>query len=176
MSPSDQASKDYQEFIGTTPVAPPLALTSAILTAVRHELSPSAWSVFFKLLSIHALSAVITLSICPQFGFRLLGDGHGLMAHFMRFGSAGCMAACGFFFLGTSLLVASLLLQPAQLRVVRERRWVEIGSLAILSLAFFAAITPGILLSPALFWLAGALAGAMCVMELGWRLRAPRTT
>ena len=78
-----------------------------ILSRVHADLNPSAYFVFSKLLIIHVFSALVTLSMCPQFGVRLLGEGMGLMHTFMILGPFGCLVACGMFFTGTSVFIAS---------------------------------------------------------------------
>ncbi len=165
---------EFKQFMDGDPVAPPRQVSETILARVHRELSPGGWLVFAKLLALHSLTAIFTLSFCPQLGFRLFGDGPGLMHYFMGFGQLGCMMACGFFFLASSLLVASLVLKPEELRVVRHRRWAELGSIAVLSFGFFFAWNPEVLLSVAILWLMGAFAGGLLALELGWRIRLAR--
>jgi hypothetical protein len=162
---------DFEEFKNATPIAPPKEVSEKILSIVGKDLKAIPWKVFSRLSLIHLFSALFTLSICPQFGFRLFGDGMGLMGHFMSLGHYGCMIACGFFFVGMSLLFASVILKPYELLVIRKHRFTEIGALTLLSLGFFIMINPSdVVFSFALAWLLGSLAGGTIVLEIGWRL------
>jgi hypothetical protein len=169
-------NSEFKEFQEIEPVSPPKHLGEAILSRVRAELHPSALKVFAKLSSIHFFVAALTLAICPQFGFQIFGEGHGLMGYFMKFGHYGCMIACGSFFLGSSLLVATLLLKRGEVDVVRRNRFTQLTSLALLSLGFFIMFDPQILGMYALFWLMGSVAGALVVTEIAWAFRQLRTT
>lgn len=168
------STKDYRDFLESNPQRPPVAVSNRIFSEVHRDLSPLATAVFFKLFAVHAATAIVTLSFCPQLGTRIFGEGPGLMSYFMIFGHLGCMMACGFFFLAASLAVAAIFLRPEELRVIRNHRWAEMGSLAILSLGFFLALNPDVILSVAITWLMGALGGAFFALELGWRYRVRR--
>lgn len=164
--------KDYQEFLQAESVSPPKGLGENIFKAVSADLTPSAWKVFSKLSLIHFLSALLTLSICPQFGFRVFGSGHGLMGVFMNLGPYGCMAACGSFFLGTSVLAAVFTLQTEEIKTLRKYSWVQIATLAMLSFGAFLMIgAEEIVFSFALTWIAGTFLGAFSILELGWFVR-----
>lgn len=164
---------DFEEFKNSPSITPPRGISEKILDTVEKDLKATPWKVFSKLSLIHLASALFTLSICPQFGFRLFGDGMGLMGHFMHLGPYGCMMACGFFFVGMSLLFASLLLKPYELLAIRKHRLAEIGGLAFISLGFFIMIDPeSVVFSFALAWALGSIAGGIAVLELGWMLKA----
>ena len=70
-----------------------------------------------------------------------------------------------------SLLLASFLLDPDQLRVIRRHRWLEVGALTFLSLGLFVMLQAEIVLGFALAWLAGSLLGGLATLELGWSIR-----
>lgn len=140
----------------------------AFFDLVSRDLNPAPSRVFAKLLSIHAVTTLFTLSVCPQFGFRLLGEGMGLMHFFSVFGEYGCLFACGSFFMGTSLLVASLLLSRDEIRQVRKHRVLELGSLALLSLGFFFMLDQSILIPLAVAWVMGGFLSSQAFLELAW--------
>jgi hypothetical protein len=167
-------SKSFKEFLELTPATPPLRVSEQILTRVRRDLSPDARVAFVKLAAVHAVTALFTLSICPQFGIRLLGNGPGLTRFFMSLGHTGCTVACGFFFLATSLAVACFLLRAEELRVIRNHRWTEIGVLALLSLAGFLVLDSQLDSEAWYLWLAGAVGGALVALEVGMRVRFAR--
>ncbi|MEO5969705.1 MAG: hypothetical protein ABIQ95_07230, partial [Bdellovibrionia bacterium] len=82
----DHSSIDFLDFKNGESVVPPLYLTEKIIDQIHHDLNPSAWIVFSKLSLIHFVVGIVTLSICPQFGFRVFGSGAGLMGMFMELG------------------------------------------------------------------------------------------
>lgn len=167
---------DYQEFKDVKQITPPQHLNESVLSFVRGELSPSPWKVFSKVSFIHLISALVTLSFCPQFGFRIFGEGMGLMQHFMHLGSWGCMMACGSFFLGATLVLSLFVLKPAEILALRSHRIATLGALVLLSLGFFIMVDADhILFSIASAWALGSMLGGIAVLELGWILKFSRS-
>ncbi|MBL7664267.1 MAG: hypothetical protein JNM93_03985 [Bacteriovoracaceae bacterium] len=162
---------DFKDFMFSEGVTPPKVLSEKIYKMVDSDLNPSAWKVFTKLTFIHFISAALTLSVCPQFGFRLFGSGTGLMGHFMHFGHFGCMIACGAFFLGSSLLIANFSLKIEEIKIIRKYRWVQIAALISMSLGFFIMLDTEIVFGFAAAWILGSVIGALSVLELGWYVR-----
>ena len=162
---------DSVEFRNTQPVNPPQILSEQIFSRVRRDLNPSIWKVFSKLSLIHFFTALATLSICPQFGVRLLGEGVGLMTYFMQFGAYGCMLACGSFFVGSSVLVAMIILRSEEIRVIRNHRILELGALSLLSLGFFIMLQAKMILGIFFAWAVGSFVGGILMLELGWNIR-----
>ena len=162
---------EFDQFIASNEEFPPPAISERILVEVRKDLNPSPFVVFSKLVAIHSLTALVTLSVCPQFGFRILGDGMGLMRIFMSLGRYGCLIACGAFFTGSSLLLAATLLKVEEVRVLRKYRVTELGSLALLSLGFFIMRDAELFLGLTFSWLFGAWIGSLISLEIGWSLR-----
>lgn len=165
--------REFQEFLDSTET-PPSRISEGVVKKVRQELNPSAWSVFAKLALIHALTSLGSLSLCPQFGVHVFGNGIGLMDYFMKMGSVACMGACGAIFVGASLLVASAVLRPEEVRVIRKNRLLELGALSFLSLGVFVMLDAQIVLAFAAAWALGSLLGGIATLELGWFLRTRR--
>ena len=161
---------DFGAFLDADPSTPPEGVSGRIIGVVHQDLNPGAWGVFLKLAAIHSVVGGLTLLVCPQFGVNLLG-GMGLMGLFMRFGDTVCMIACGVVFCGGSLLAASLVLLPEEVRAVRRRGVLQIPLLALLSIGVFICLDPSILGGLAMFWLVGSIAGGFGTLELGWALR-----
>lgn len=147
----------------------PEYLRFSIQTAVLSDLSPSFLRVLAKLGVIHVLTSLVTLSICPQFGFRLWGEGMGLMNVFMRLGEVGCALACGIFFLGASLLLASVILKRAEWRTIRNHRLLTVTALLLPSLGFFRIMDGVFFLEFSLGWLIGAGFAGIFLLEGVWR-------
>ena len=93
------------------------------------------------------------------------------MHYFMGRGSFWCAMACGTFFIGTSILVATLALRPEEIRALRKNRISELGALAFLSLGFFIMINKEMVLGFSLVWFVGSISGGIAFLEVGWALR-----
>jgi hypothetical protein len=167
----DQTSKDYLEFLNSEGFAPSLALTEKLKNNIFQDLHPNFWLVLSKLALIHLVSAVVTLSLCPQFGFGLFGVEMGLMHFFNLFGDYVCFALCGAFFIGMTLLIASFLLRPEETRQIRKYWPLQISALILLSLGFFIMVEAEIIFGFASLWIFGSLFGGFAFMELGWWMR-----
>lgn len=162
---------EFKEFMQTPGAQPPASLSSRVRDGIVQRLNPSQLQVFARLAAIHAISGAITLMMCPQFGFRLIGEGMGISHYFMFLGEVGCIVACGVFFLGTSALVAALALKPEEVRAVRRHELLQISSVVFLSLGVFAMLRAEIVLGFAIAWIVGSVLGGIAMLELGWRVR-----
>lgn len=169
--------KDWQIFKASArgDVQAPNHLRTAIQAAVFSDLSPSFIRVLGKMGIIHVLTSLVTLSICPQFGFRVWGEGMGLMDVFMRLGDVGCALACGIFFLGTTLVLASLILRRAEWRTIRNHRLLTVTSLLLPSLGFFRVMDGVFFLEFSLAWMLGAFLIGVFLLESVWRWKHLRT-
>jgi len=163
--------QELKEFSAAGGAAPSEALSRGILARVRADLTPSVLSVMVKVSVFHALAGALTLSVCPQFGFRLFGSGMGLMRVFMAMGHTACMIACGFFFLASSLLLSALLLSPEELRKLRAHRVFGLAYLILLSLIFFVIVDAQVAAGFLGLWLLGSVVGGLFSLELGWLFR-----
>lgn len=158
--------EDFEEFCSSYE-APPPELRERVMKRVRADLEPSQLRVFLTLLALHSAVSIGTLSLCPQFGFRLFGSGMGLMGFFMQFGGLACMGACGAIFLGFSAFLAPLALTRFELKTLERIKVVHFGLLAGFSLAFFASVDAYLSLNLILTWSLGALLGAYSCYEAG---------
>lgn len=170
MTIDSKLKREYDEFMARTEV-PPAAISEQLISVIHHELNPSIWRVLAKLSLIHLFSAVVTLSICPQFGVRIFGQGMGLMVYFMRLGDQVCAAACGAFFTMFSLFVAGIVLRSEEVRAIARHRGAEILALTGLSLGFFIMLRADIVIEFALVWFGGAVLGGLSGLGLGWLFR-----
>lgn len=170
----NEIQSEYREFMELAPVRPPSAVSERILQSVSRDLNPNAWKVFAKISLIHLSVGIVTLSLCPQFGVRVFGEGLGLMKYFLHLGTYGCMAACGAFFIGMSLLVGAFMLRPEELRKFRENQWLGLAAMILLSLGVFIMANAEILMGFAVAWFMGSFLGGWGAMELAWKLRVQR--
>jgi hypothetical protein len=166
-----ETNQEYQEFLNSEGVLPPSSLTEKILTSVRKDLNPNSWFVFSKMALIHFTSGLFTLSICPQFGVSLFGDRVGVTKYFMNLGQYGCIAACGAFFVGISLLLTGLILKREELKRLREHELLQLSAVIFLSLGAFVMADAEILIGFGIAWAIGSLLGGLAMIELSWLIR-----
>jgi hypothetical protein len=139
------------------------AASSQLLNKVKSEIAlhaPKFRNVALKLGLIHLVSSCMTLLACPQFGFRLFFQGHGLMHYFMQISDTFCYAFCGAFYLATTFLLARWVLRYDEWLVIKKSRVLAIGSVAMLSLGAFFMISGEVNWELAVVWLFGATLGA----------------
>ncbi len=164
-------NKEFQEFMATSEIEPSKKVSKVIQEHVYRELNPSSAYVFGKLALVHLVVGTITLLFCPQFGLSLTSH-MGLMHWLMQFGSAVCMFGCGVFFLGTSALVASFVLRPEEIKIIRKTQFWQFALLAIVSMGIFLTLGPQAFETLAILWVAGSILGALASMEIGWLVRS----
>ena len=170
LSPQEWAN-EYKNFVTANEIPAPAQLTHQIMARVESELNPAAWRVFSRLTLIHAVVGTLTLLFCPQFGVSPLSE-MGLMSLFMQFGEGACMLACGAVYVGTSLLAASFLLRPEELRVLRRTEALQIPLLGLLSIGAFICFGASIVAEMTILtWLLGSILGGMFTLELGYFIR-----
>lgn len=168
---------EFRKFISAEPSASPLLRPTALFTEVHRDLNPAPGNVFLKLIAIHVVTSIATLSICPQFGFRLFGEGMGLMHYFMALGERGCLVACGTFYMGATLAVAGFILRGEELRTIRQNRALVLGALALLTFGVFVMADAAFELQLALgfsftvAWFVGTAIGGLGFLEASWRFR-----
>lgn len=165
---------DFQDFMRGESTAVPQGVTERIFSLVRKDLNPSAWICFSKLFGIHLVVGTLSLSICDQFGMNPFGTGFSLSTYFMKFGHSVCMSLCGFVFFTLSLLLAWILLSRDEMGVVRKNSWIQLPSLALLSLAVFAAFGAQIFLAIGILWFLGAMASGTLMVHGGWKIATNR--
>ena len=65
-------SEEFVEFVSASEMAPPAKIKDAVLARIHRDLNPTNQGVFLKMLGIHAVVSLFSLSICSQFGIRVL--------------------------------------------------------------------------------------------------------
>jgi hypothetical protein len=162
---------EFHEFLSVENTNPPQRVTAQVFALVHSDLNPSATSVFSKVAFIHLLVGAVTLLFCPQFGFSFTSS-LGLMGVLMRYGEGVCMFGCGALFMGSSALMASLLLRPEEVKIIRKTEWIQFLILALLSASVFVCLGYPVLEAVTAIWLVGSVLGAITTLELGWRARS----
>lgn len=170
MTPNERKELlEFQKFMTPVTHTVPNESTRRILNAERRRLVPGAQVVFAKLFSIHLVFGTLSLGICNQFGLNPFNTSLSLAEYFMTFGHSVCMTLCGTIFLGGTILVARILLSPREFLVLRRNVWLQLSSLALLSLAVFIALGAHMTLGIAMLWLLGALVGGSLPVLVGTR-------
>lgn len=162
--------RGFSEFSDAEPVPVPGSVSGPVLGRIRHELNPSAVLIFTKAALIHAIVGAITMLACPQFGFSFSGS-HGILHYLMQYGESVCMLACGAIFTSFSLLVASFVLRPEEIRAFRENQVLQLASLSTLSIGVFLCAGASIVFTLGLVWALGAIVGGAVSLEAGWAYR-----
>ena len=157
--------REFEVFVATPPATPPQSVSGEIFCKIQADLLPSIGKVFSKLALIHIATSLFTLSVCPQFGFSVFETGMGLNHLFMAFGETGCAMACGFFFLGSTAVIATLLLKKEDLNVLKTNRLSELTALTLISLGFFIMMNAQLVLSVAIAWFLGSVMGGALMLE-----------
>ncbi|MGZ3788919.1 MAG: hypothetical protein ACXVLQ_10365 [Bacteriovorax sp.] len=148
----------------------PNHLSDKILGEIKARILPDIKIILVKVLAIHVLTAVLTLSICPQFGFSLFKTGINLMDVFMKIGPHFCDFACGIFFTSASVTTILLALSRDEIRVLRFRPFLMASTMVLTSLGFFLMLNPGLFVQVTLLWFVGAVLGTAASLEMGFQI------
>lgn len=148
----------------------PNNVSEKILAEVHEKLHPKMINVIGKVFLIHLGTAVITLSVCPQFGLKLFKLPINLMNEFMMFGMPVCNFLCGVFFTATSILMASFILKRDEIRALKFHKTLAAASLILSSMGFFSIMNPNLFLEFSLLWLLGAIVGIVLTLEVSSRV------
>lgn len=147
----------------------PNQLNEKILTEVKIRLNPDIKILLLKLFSIHVVTALVTLSICPQFGFAVFKSSFNLMDTFMKLGPHFCDFLCGAFFTTTSMISALIVLSRDELRVLRHKKLLANLTLILSSIGFLIMFNPELFVEFSFLWLLGSVGGIVLSLEFGTR-------
>lgn len=149
----------------------PNHIEESILTEIKNKLKPKVSTIALKLFSIHLATAILTLSICSQFGIKLFNLPIDLMRSLMVFGMPFCELFCGVFFTTTSITMASFFMGRDEIRFLRYNRFVTTFFIILTSIGFFYVMNPNIFFELSALWLLGALAGSLAMLEIQWNFK-----
>lgn len=149
----------------------PASIDAKILRSIKDRLNPDLKIILLKLSIVHLVSALITLAICPQFGFQTFRSHINLMDIFMKLGNHFCDFACGTFFTATSVFIALFIISRDELRVLRHHRVMTVLSIVLASIGFFVIMNPQLFFELSLLWIIGAISGATITLEVGVKLQ-----
>lgn len=166
------SQNEFREFMSASETAPPAHLNRSILQTIDGKLNPSGQSVFVKMLGIHTVVSLFSLSICSQFGIQTFHVYDAMTTMMKVVGHTYCMAFCGLLYLSLSGIAMSFLLAPEDVKIIRRHKLLQLALLSGVSLGVFLCLGAEILMVPAIVWIAGSLLGGLITIELGWKARA----
>lgn len=143
-----------------------------ILDTIKAKLMPDLKKILVKVFAIHMASALLTLTICPQMGFRLIQSKLNLMDAFMKIGGPHfCNFACGVFFTSCSVSFIYVFLSRDEFRFLRYHPAAMVSTMILTSLGFLLMLNPNTFVQFTFVWLIGAIVGVISTMEMGFRLQ-----
>ncbi len=150
----------------------PSALDDKILEKIKNELQPNMLHLLLKVFLIHLVTAVFTLAVCPQFGFKTFNVDINLMHSFMFLGMPFCYLLCGVFFTACSVISASLILKRDEIRALRFQKIASTLLMVLTSVSFFIIMKPELFVEFSIMWLIGAVLGTTLTLEISGRVLA----
>lgn len=150
----------------------PNQISEKILSDIHGRLHPKLSHLILKLFGVHLATAIITLSVCPQLGFKILNLPINLMHTFMVFGMPACYFLCGLFFTATSTMMAAIVLRRDDIRALKFHKTLAASALILSSIGFFGIMNPNFFLEFSLLWLIGAITGVVMTLEVSSRILA----
>ena len=171
---------DLEAFLSAPSSPPPRWVGDEIALTVRRDLNPGLRHIASKLLGVHALSALASLWLCPQFGVELRSGAPSIMDFLSPYGTWACAAGCGIAFSGVTALASAVFLSRDERRVLRGWDIPAFSALISLSwgtlmLAGSGAHTHGVEHSTAEFALVWAISGiAACVAAVRLSTRSAK--
>lgn len=166
--------QEFREFLDID--AANVEVPATISQAVHSRLFPNPITVFTKIVFIHIIVGFLSLGFCHQFGLNPFNTQTSLADWFMNVGGHGfCMLACGVVFMMTTYLLANLFLNLEELEAIRRHKWLEIGTLSLVSLALFYFFGAQLVFMFAFLWVLGALIGGWLSLEGSYIFRRALT-
>lgn len=99
----DQETKDFSSFIHAE-VRPEARLDQTLQSVILSDLRWLPRLTFIKALTAHWAAGLITLAICPQFGWNPFNSSTHLPHIFMKYGMWACGLFCGSLFMALGAL------------------------------------------------------------------------
>ncbi|MBL6990416.1 MAG: hypothetical protein ISR65_11585 [Bacteriovoracaceae bacterium] len=159
--------EEFRAFCHIDPIDPPNKLSGLILNKVQRDLNPPLLYTILKLVALHFLAGITSLLFCPQFEIGFFDNQR--LFHFLvhSFGPYGCMIACGFFFIGSGSLLASLLLSTAEINSIKKYKYLYFPLFGAISIAIFATFGAPVYLEMAFIWWSGSVLGGLFSFKFG---------
>jgi len=140
-------NKEFLEFMQGEEEASE-SVRQMIQKEIQEDLRSFKFYTFTKFIFIQALSALATLTVCPQFGVGPIGGGHGIGHYFMQYGQWACASFCGALFMGFSISLAfSFLKRGEKILIFKHQLWLvaliaTVQMLCLMGIGNFFEFTP----------------------------------
>jgi hypothetical protein len=151
----------------------PSQLSTKILDDIKGRLNPDLKIILLKVFFIHLITAVFTLSICPQFGFAVFKTDLNLMTYFMHFGVRYCEFSCGIFFTGTSMIAIKIFLSRDEWHVLRFKKTITCLFILLESIGLLVMANPPLFYEFSFLWIIGTIAATFLSLELQSKVILP---
>lgn len=165
------SNKDFDIFKQTGDSKTPEKLDNQILSYVQSDLNPNGYSVLSKLVLIHAVIGIATLTFCPQFNFSLTNNYD--LFHYLhyKFGMIICTAICAIIFMGSGAIFASFLLSRGELKKIHSYAFSYFGLATIVAIIglYFVGSSEEILLT--IIWAISAYLSSIVLFRIVKSLR-----
>ena len=163
---SNEWLKDYQDFLDSENVQVPKEVHGSLMSKMHSLISPRAWIVFLKILTVHLVTGFLSLSVCHQFGLNPFNTNYSLADWFMSVGGHSvCMIGCGVTFVSISLFAAGYFLTIEEVIALKRNEFLQNISLGLISLGVFAAFGAQLAIGMAGLWLLGSLVGGFIATQ-----------
>ncbi len=163
--------QEFAEFVDAEQIAPGGRLDETVLRMVRKDLRPALWKIYGKLTLVEATAGLLTLTICPQFGFGFGQHNQFLHALHSSTPPAVFYLLCGLFFVLLGATLGGLILNRAEIRTTGRSRYLYFAVYSILAFLILVALGTEAFVISALVWILGALLGNILGFEAAIRLR-----
>ncbi len=163
--------REFTDFINAEPAAPGQKLDEVIINRVKKDLHPAAWKVYGKFTLVEAVSGLLTLTICPQFGFGFGRHNEFLHALHTKTPPVVFYMLCGLFFVSLGAILSGLILNRVEIRAVGNNKYLYFAVYSVLTYTTLMALGAEFFVVSSLVWILGALLGNILSFEAIIRLR-----
>ncbi|OVE82102.1 hypothetical protein BVY03_02305 [bacterium K02(2017)] len=130
-------NNEYNEFLNHHDQSNTNRLDKTLQLNISNDLKLYPLFLFSKVIFIHLIVALATLTFCPQFGIGPFGGEFGITQSLMNYGHLFCATICAGIFFGFSTLSLFATLKPGELIFLNYHKFSFFSGLAILSLLIF---------------------------------------
>ena len=169
---------EYMQFMEISPVTLPAEVDSQFwhqYKQLKEREKVTWWGLVTKSVMVHLVSSLFTLSICPQFDYRL-AHWASLEHIFMHWGEGWCSFWCGVLYTSVTALLLPMVLSTSEIKKIKP--WFSLGMLLLCILSLFVLTVLGarpIWDTLTFLWILGAVCGSQVIFSGFTWLRARLT-
>ena len=162
---------EFAEFANAVSAKTSNDVDKAIMNMVANDLQPSPMKVYSKFTLVEAASGLLTLALCPQFGF---GFGqHNEFLHSLHASTTPVVfyLLCGLFFVLLGAGMSGLILNHAEIRSIGNKKFPYFATYSVLAYLLLIMLGSEVFVISSLVWILGAFLGNVLGFEAVIRLR-----